>query len=142
MFDHTNILHIFIIFIHCKFFHSLSHTLNNICTNGYHTLTCIFTFFLHKGSMKQSTTKLTHVPLLWFFILDEFLYIHKTLLFISTTKNQNFYLFNSSTSVSLCLHFSSQVVTQHYQEVKYLAYFSLYITCIWVTLSNHSSFFS
>ena len=79
LFDHTNILHIFILFIHCKCFHSLSHTFNNICTNSSHALTCIFTFFSTKGQCKQFATKLNQVPLPRIFILDELLYIHETL---------------------------------------------------------------
>ena len=35
--------------------------------------------FLHKGSMQKFTTKLTYVPLPRIFILDDILYIHKTL---------------------------------------------------------------
>ena len=91
LFEHTNILHIFPTIHHVQILSlSLSqtycpdHKQYHLLHTPVHILTYSHTHvylhvFLHKGSMQKYATKITQVPLPRLFILDDLLYIHKTL---------------------------------------------------------------
>ena len=131
LFDHTNILHIFILFIHCKFIHSLSLTFINMCTNSTHALTCMLTFSPQRVNAKKSLqNSLTFHSLGFLCWMSSCTSTKICLIILRKQLLQKFYLFNSSNSVSLCLNLSLQVVTPQYQEVQNLDNFTLYITSI------------